>query len=89
MTWPVHPLPVHVRALLLLPSGHRAFDEDVPVPIPIPMTYAVADDVYHLMHLHSGGRVDGETRALYVLGGAYRPQGFGVMRLDPEEAFDQ
>ncbi len=82
-------LPVQARALLLLPSGHRAFDEDLAVGIPVPRTLDVGGDVFDLLHLHAGGTVDAETRALYVLGGLYRPHGYGAARHAPDEAFDQ
>ncbi len=76
------------RALLLLPSGHRAFDEDLTVGIPLPATVDIATDTYYLWHLHAG-EVDDETRALYVLGGPYRPHGYGRLRHAPDEAYDQ
>jgi hypothetical protein len=89
MTWPRQPLPAQARALLLLPSGHRAFDEDFTVAMPAPKTLELQTDTYHLMHLHAAGGVDQETRALYVLGGRYEPHGFGPTRHAPDEAFDQ
>ena len=89
MTWPLHPTPAHARALLLLPSGHRAFDEGITVAIPVPATLELQADVYHLMHLHAG-ECDTEVRALYVLGGELHPHGFLASdRHAPDEAFDQ
>ena len=76
------------RALLLLPSGHRAYDADVPVGIPVPPTLTLRDDIYYLWHLHHGV-CDAETRALYVLGGVYQPHGYGTLRYAPDEAFTQ
>lgn len=72
------------RALLLLPSGHRATDEEVWVRCPVPQTHGA----YHLIGLFVG-EVDDELRALYVLGGEHQPQGFGCARPWPDEAFDQ
>lgn len=81
-----------IRALLLLPSGHRAYDEDLMVEAPAPRTLDIRLPgltlAYGLVHLHHGGAVDAETRALYVLGGRYRPHGTMRRRL-PDEAHEQ
>jgi hypothetical protein len=81
-----------IRALLLLPSGHRACDCDHVVASPPPRTLDIHLPThslhYGLVHLHHGGAVDAETRALYVLGGRYRPHGTLRRRL-PDEAHDQ
>lgn len=90
MTWPTAPMPAQAAAILLLPSGHRAFDEDFAVSIPVPEMIEVDRVAYHRFHLHFGGTVDDETRALYVLGGCYRPHGaHRDERHDPDEAHDQ
>jgi len=89
MTWPTIPLPTQARALLLLPAGLRAFDEDFVVDFPVPAFIDVESDRYTCMHVHHGAEVDRETRALYVLGGRYLPYGAGTLRLDPDEARDQ
>ena len=94
MTWPTAPMPTTARALLVFPSGHRALDEDLVVAYPLPESLDVTGDpmagVYHLVHVHHPGQIDGATRALYVLGGHYLPHGAAhVERLAPEEAFDQ
>lgn len=39
MTWPAQ-----ANAILLLPSGHRAYDEDFLVPFPMPRTIDVTGD---------------------------------------------
>ena len=80
------------QAILVLPSGHRAFDEDFAVAFPVPRTIDVAGmdrGVYGLVHIHHSGQVDDRTRALYVLGGHYRPHGASRLRLDPDEVHDQ
>ena len=95
MTWPAVPLPREAIALLLFPSGHRVYDDDQPrtVGYPFPVVIDTGPNgepgVYHLMHVHYGGEVDAEARALYVLGGHYLPHGTGALRLDPDEALDQ
>lgn len=85
-------MPDSASAILLLPSGHRAYDETFTVALPVPETLDVhgRGGVYHLFRLHHGGAVDAVPRALYVLGGEYRPGGF--TREDhhaPDEAHDQ
>jgi len=86
-------IPEQAQAILLLPSGHRAFDEDFAVAFPVPRTIDVGGlvphGVYGLVHIHHSGTVDDVTRALYVLGGHYRPHGASCLRLDPDEAHDQ
>lgn len=80
------------RAILVLPSGHRAFDEDFAVTLPVPKTIDVAGmdrGVYYLLHVHHSGSVDAETRALYVLGGHYLPYGAGPLKGAPDEVHDQ
>lgn len=93
MTWPTSPMPETASAILLLPSGHRAFDEDFTVTSPAPKTFDVRGEdrgIYYLMHLHMSGVVDGHVRALYVLGGHYMPYGAGRLdQHDPDEAHDQ
>lgn len=92
MTWPRLPVPAQARALLLLPSGHRVMDHDLQVMIPVPQTLRltrVERGTFHLAGLHTG-ELDGETRALYVLGGPYRPHGYPHKdRNAPDEAYDQ
>lgn len=89
MSWPTVPPPMTARAILLLPSGHRAFDEDFTVAFP-PPSHVLLGGSFELMHLHHAGGVDQDTRALYVLGGCYRPYGYPrAERHDPDEAHDQ
>lgn len=87
MTWPMERLPVIVRAILLLPAGMRAFDEDFPVTYPPPQTIHDGAARYELMSRHYGGTDEG--RVLYVLGGRYLPHGAGHPQLAPDEAHDQ
>lgn len=87
MTWPVTPLPAVVRAILLLPAGMRAFDEDRVVAYPPPLTIDREAGRYELMSRHYGGTDEG--RALYVLGGRYLPYGAGELRRYPDEVHDQ
>lgn len=95
MSWPTAPLPTTAQAILLLPSGHRALDEDVAIPLPLPDTIDVAapagmPGLYHLVHQHHPGHVDDTLRALYVLGGRYLPHGATrVDRAHPDEVHDQ
>lgn len=94
MTWPTQPMPAQATAILLLPSGHRAHDGPCFVDYPPPRVIDGGPDGepgrYHLFHLHQAGSVDGDTRALYVLGGTYRPHGAQRNdRHDPDEAHDQ
>lgn len=79
------------RAILLLPAGFRVYDEDFTVECPPPKRFRLPDGgTFGLVHLHHGGDVDDETRALYVLGGAYLPHGAThEHRHDPDEAHDQ
>jgi len=83
----------HASAILLLPSGHRAYDEDFTVALPVPKWIDVSNagpGLFHLIHLHHSGLVDDLTRALYVLGGAYCPYGYThVAHHAPDEAHDQ
>jgi hypothetical protein len=86
--------PAHAAAILLLPSGHRAFDEDFCIPVPVPETLDIQGDdgagVYHLLHRPIVGSVDAIVRALYVLGGTYRPGGYHrTDQHDPDEVHDQ
>lgn len=92
MTWPERPLPLSVRAILLLPAGMRAFDEDLLVDFPAPRFIEFSGDErgrYELMAISYSGLCDGETRALYVLGGRYLPHGGGALRLAADEVHDQ
>lgn len=89
MTWPVAPMPTQARALLLLPSGHRAFDDDVTLAVPTPFQLDVDGHTYLRFHSHAPGQVDAEARVLYVLGGVYQPRGYGPARPGPDEAYDQ
>lgn len=84
-------MPQTARALLLLPAGLRAFETDVSVPFPLPREVdlrAVGGGCFKLMHIHHAGEVDGETRALYILGGVHLPIG-AQLTADPDEAHDQ
>jgi hypothetical protein len=85
---------VNAAAILLLPSGHRAFDEDFCIPVPVPETLDIQGDekagVYHRMHRPIVGCLDDVTRVLYVLGGEYMPGGYHrAEQHDPDEAHDQ
>lgn len=83
-------IPTNARAILVLPAGFRALEEDVGVAFPVPDFIDVeGDGRYELMHLHHAGECDQTTRALYVLGGRYLPHGAGELRLDPDEACEQ
>ena len=79
------------RAILLLPAGFRVYDEDFTVECPPPKRFRLPDGgTFGLVHLHHGGDVDDETRALSVLGGAYLPHGAqAAPRPEPDEAHDQ
>ena len=90
MIFPAPQLPTAVRAILLLPAGMRAFDEDFTVTYPPPAMIEMHGEqagCYELMSRHYGGAAD--LRACYVLGGVYRPQGCGAPRPLPDEAHDQ
>lgn len=91
MTLAVLPRPTQARALLLFPSGQRVYAEDLLVDFPCPAEIHLYDPVehYRLFHLHHAGEVDHDTRALYVLGGTYRPHGGTPARLEPSEAYEQ
>lgn len=86
----VLPRPTQARALLLFPSGQRVYPEDLLVDFPCPHEIHLhgPSEHYRLFHLHHAGEVDAETRALYVLGGHYRPHGATEQR-EPSEAYDQ
>jgi hypothetical protein len=86
--------PPSAQAILLLPAGLRADFPEVTVAFPPPRMLDVPTESgfarYELMHLHHAGECDGETRALYVLGGRYLPFGYqSEPRHDPDEAHDQ
>lgn len=92
MTWPERPLPIRVLAILLLPAGMRAFDEDLIVDFPAPRSIDLTgaeQGRYELMAISYSGCCDGETRALYVLGGRYLPHGGSALRLAADEVHDQ
>lgn len=92
MTYPAVALPREARAILVLPTGHRALPSDLPIAFPVPDFIDLAGDLggrYELMHIHHAGECDLTTRALYVLGGRYLPHGAGELRLDPDEACEQ
>lgn len=86
-------LPDSVTAILLLPSGHRACDDDATVPYPPSETLECWGGPmagrYRLMGLHEAGSVDEHARALYVLGGRYRPGGGTRLQALPDEVYDQ
>lgn len=85
-------LPESVRAILLLPSGHRAHDEDLVIwgecPDRIQFT-GFGRGTYVLLATHDAGQVDDQARALYILGGCYRPGGGTRTRALPDEIYDQ
>lgn len=89
VTWPVTALPAQARAILLLPAGFRAFDEDFTVDLPVPPTLSVDGADYDRVQIHHGGMIDQDARVLYVLGGRYLPHGAERTRLDPDEAHEQ
>lgn len=90
MTLAVLPRPTQARALLLFPSGQRVYAEDLWVDFPCPHEIHLhgPSEYYRLFHLQHAGEVDTDTRALYVLGGTYRPHG-ATTALEPSEAYDQ
>lgn len=82
----------HARAILVLPSGHRAFDEDFPVAHPVPRTIDVhgTGGVFTLRHEHGPDGGGPTTHAVYILGGRYLPHGaIRDERLAPDEVHDQ
>lgn len=84
--------PTAARAILLLPSGHRAYDEDFTVAFPLPKTIDVHGTdrgIYVLGHVHHSGVADDLTRGLYFLRGQYAPYGFAEARANPDEVHDQ
>lgn len=77
----VVPIPTHVEAILLLPSGMRVHDtlRYVSYPPPPVLLDEPRAGRYFLLHQHPAGEIDNEHRALYVLGGRYMP--YGAARL--------